>query len=396
MKGMKCLGDAQQQIAQGEVPGTGGNDQGSDEGSQGTLVVATPTGGADDIPSVNPTVPEGTQEMPAKETPAMPEMKIPETQEMPAKETPAMPEMKIPEDEQDTSTIESTPFYNDISTGPEEKKDDTPTLIYPVEYPEGHPNAEATPATGKQPEMPSLAGPGKKGGSEAKPGRNSGANAVESKEGPGAQKSGSGPKKGSHKSKPQPGYVESKEGMVTAPGAKGPKAGPGAKGPGGIKGGSGPAGPAGGAGATTGGAKGAKPKEAEQGGGEKQKKDDGKDKQLIVPEGQTAEGVSRLANCAARGNIATIAPKSVDNWTGMIMGGDRCNDNCECASGCCGWFWVRMCVDPSMQVRTNMAYLVCFLLGIVSALISSVYRITNNPFLPHPISMFFSPSECRV
>ena len=152
---MKCLGDAQQQIAQGEVPGTGGNDQGSDEGSQGALVVATPTGGADDIPSVNPPVPEETQEMPAMETPATPEMKV------------------LPEGEPGSSTTESTPFYNDISTGPEEKKDDTPTMIYPVEYPKGHPNAPATPATpatGKQPEMPSLAGPGKKGGSEAKPG----------------------------------------------------------------------------------------------------------------------------------------------------------------------------------------------------------------------------------
>ena len=355
---MKCLGDAQQQIAQGEVPGTGGDDQGSDEGNQGALVVATPTGGADDIPSVNPPVPE-------------------ETQDMPAMETPAMPEMKIPEGEQGSATIESTPFYNDISTGPEEKKDDTPTMIYPVEYPEGHPNAPATPATpatGKQPEIPSLAGPGKKGDSEAKPGRNSGADAAESKEGPGsgagpAAKSGRGPKKGSSE-KSMPGDAESKEGMISGPGAKGPKgpgakgpkAGPGAKGgPGSIKGGSGPAGPAGGAGATTGGAKGAKPEEAKQGGGEKQKKDNEKDKQPTVAGGQTAEGVSRLPACAAQGNVPTIEPKSVDNWTGLIMGGDRCNDNCECDSGCCGWFWVRMCVNPSMQVRIKAIYIYIYI-----------------------------------
>ena len=341
---MKCLGDAKQQVAQGEVPGTGGNDLGSDEGSQGALVVATPTGGAGDISGVNPPVPKDTEDMPAKE------------------ETSTEPEMTTPEGNADSSTIESTPFYNDISTGPEEKKGET--LIYPIEkYPEGYPNAPATPATGKQPEMPNLAGPGKKGGSKAKPGRNSGADATESKEGPGtvagpaaekgadAHKSGRGPKKGG-RDKSQSGAVESKEAMVAGPGdgkSKPGKAGPGMKGgPGAIKGGSGPAG---GAGATTGGAKGAKPDKAKQGAGEKQKKDNDKDNQPTVGGGQSAEGISRLPACAARGNVPTIEPKSVDNWTGLIMGGDRCNDNCECASGCCGWFWVRMCVNPSMQVR---------------------------------------------
>lgn len=349
------MSDPKEENAQGGVPGTGEGDQGTngtDEGSQETLVIATPTGTVDDITSVNPAVPKETEGKPPADTPAMEEKKEGSTNGMPAMETPTKPEMAATESDPDQSTTESTPFYNDVSTGVEEKVG----MIYPVEYPKGHPEHQA-PATGSQQNIPSLAGPGKKGGSPAKPGRNSGANAAESKEdGPDVGKGPEGKGKGKGKSKSKDdstkksgtpgrnsgaGAAEAKEG----PGA-GPNAGPGKKNG---------AGPAGGAGPATGGAKGVKPGKTGQSGGEKKKKDEEKGKQLTVGGGQTStEGVSRLPACAVKGNLPTIEPKSVDNWSGLILGGDRCKSDCECASGCCGWFWVMMCVDPGMQVRIDL------------------------------------------
>ena len=69
--------------------------------------------------------------------------------------------------------------------------------------------------------------------------------------------------------------------------------------------------------------------------------------------GSDTEIESRLANCLERGNTATIDPKAIGgtSWLSLVSGGNQCTSDCECASGCCGWFWVNICVNPSMQVR---------------------------------------------
>lgn len=69
--------------------------------------------------------------------------------------------------------------------------------------------------------------------------------------------------------------------------------------------------------------------------------------------GGDTEIESRLANCAVRGNTATVEPKAISgtSWLSLVSGGNLCTSDCDCASGCCGWFWVNICVEPSMQVR---------------------------------------------
>ena len=267
---MKCRGTGVtiNQQPEDEVPGTGSD--GDD--NQETLVIATPTGNTDDVPS-SPSI------NPPPETPV-------ESKETAPEGTPA----EVP--------LEDTP---DMPGTPAE-------ILYPVEYPEGHPNAVDTPATVGQPGAAESeeetkegrdAGPGKKSKSSkgTKPGRNNDADATESKE-------------------------ETKEGRDADLGA------------------------------TEGEDKGAKQSDAKQsdaktGVGGNQKDKDEKD------QGSAEAGESRLANCPVRGNILTIQPKAINDWSSLVMGGNLCESDCDCASGCCGWFWVKMCVNPSMQVCTS-------------------------------------------
>ena len=261
---MKCRGTGTtNQQPEDEVPGTG---SGGDD-NQETLVIATPAGNIDDVPSV----------VPPLETPVEP------------KGTAGISAEKSLEDTPD-SDIPGTPAAS----------------FYPVEYPEGHPNAIESKES-----------------------------AIESKESATESK-------------------ETKEGRDTGPGAKSKKSkgtNPGRNNDADATKKGGPKKMDGGAQQSEetkeGEAKGAKQSDAKTGaeGTETNKAEKDQD--------SAAAGESRIANCAVRGNTLTIQPKAVNDWSSLVMGGNLCESNCDCASGCCGWFWVNMCVNPSMQVCTS-------------------------------------------
>jgi len=371
---MKCRGTGTtNQQPEDEVPGTG---SGGDD-NQETLVIATPAGNIDDVPSVvppleTPVEPEGTasegisaekslEDTPDSDIPGTPAesfypVEYPEghpnaiesketaiesketatepkeTKEgrdtgpgakskkskggniddvssvVPPLETPVEPKGTASEDISAEKSLEDTPD-TDIPGTPA-------ASFYPVEYPEGHPNAieskesaiesKESATESKETKEGRDTGPGAKSKKSkgTNPGRNNDADATE-KGGPkmmdgGAQQS-----------------EETKEGRDANPGA------------------------------TEDEAKGAKQSDAKTGavGTETNKAEKDQD--------SAAAGESRIANCAVRGNTLTIQPKAVNDWSSLVMGGNLCESNCDCASGCCGWFWVNMCVNPSMQVCTS-------------------------------------------
>ena len=371
---MKCRGTGTtNQQPEDEVPGTG---SGGDD-NQETLVIATPAGNIDDVPSVvppleTPVEPEGTasedisaekslEDTPDTDIPGTPAASFypveypeghpnaieskesaieskesatesKETKEgrdtgpgakrkkskggnidavssvVPPLETPVEPKGTASEDISAEKSLEDTPD-TDIPGTPA-------ASFYPVEYPEGHPNAieskesaiesKESATESKETKEGRDTGPGAKSKKSkgTNPGRNNDADATKK----------GGPKKmdgGAQQSE------ETKEGRDANPGATGGEA------------------------------KGAKQSDAKTraGGTETNKAEKDQD--------SAAAGESRIANCAVRGNTLTIQPKAVNDWSSLVMGGNLCESNCDCASGCCGWFWVNMCVNPSMQVCTS-------------------------------------------
>ena len=303
---MKCRGTGTtNQQPEDEVPGTG---SGGDD-NQETLVIATPAGNIDDVPSVVPPL-----------------------------ETPVEPEGTASEGISAEKSLEDTPD-SDIPGTPA-------ASFYPVEYPEGHPNAieskesaiesKESATESKETKEGRDTGPGAKSKNSkgTNPGRNNDADATK-KGGPknmdgGAQQS-----------------EETKEGRDANPGATTKKGGPKNMDGGAQQSEETKEGRDANPGANKGEAKGAKQSDAKTGaeGTETNKAEKDQD--------SAAAGESRIANCAVRGNTLTIQPKAVNDWSSLVMGGNLCESNCDCASGCCGWFWVNMCVNPSMQVCTS-------------------------------------------
>ena len=295
---MKCRGTGTtDQQPEDEVPGTG---SGGDD-NQETLVIATPAGNIDDVPSVTPPL-----------------------------ETPVEPKETASEGISPDSDIPGTPAES----------------FYPVEYPEGHPNAiesketatesKETATESKETKEGRDAGPGAKSKKSkgTNPGRNNDADATKK----------GGPKKmdgGTQQSE------ETKEGRDADLGATTKKGGPKKMDGGAQQSEETKKGRDAEPGATEDKAKGAKQSDAKTGAGGTETNKVEKDQDSV------AAGESRIGNCAVRGNTLTIQPKAVNDWSSLVMGGNLCESDCDCASGCCGWFWVNMCVDPSMQVCTS-------------------------------------------
>jgi hypothetical protein len=55
------------------------------------------------------------------------------------------------------------------------------------------------------------------------------------------------------------------------------------------------------------------------------------------------------AGCDGRGgkgDVANVDLGTVEDWAEFFRGGDKCGSDCDCQSGCCGWHYRRVCVDP--------------------------------------------------